>query len=202
MGWRRKLEQDLIAASGYSTAIEMCNDGGPVPNKQVVVIAIQYLKSSVDPHEGDILLGILRRSPANFDAHPLCEYFDREPRNRWAVAEVMNASKGKVPCDWMERTIRDKKFGKDREMLCYAIVKSCPAERARQALRDVFEEFPGHACKGLGKVGTREDLDMMLEATTRLTGWQARAIESQGIRPLAKRLGVTIAKEPSRKRRK
>lgn len=111
----------------------------------------------------------------------------------------MDASPCVVPCHWIESALQNRSYGKDREMLCFAISKFCPPERARLALLAVFEEFPGHACKGLGQVGTREDLDMMLEATTRITGWKARAIEAKSIRPLAKRLGVPIAIERSRK---
>lgn len=192
MPWRQTLELELGQATSTNNPIEMCNDGGPVPNAAAIAVALRYLSSSEDGHEGHILLGILRRSPIAFDGQPLCDYFERFPRNRWMAAEIMDASKAVVPCDWIARSLIDDSYGRDREMLCHAIVKHCSPMKARAALRAVFGQLPAHACFGLGKVGTLEDLELMLEAASRYSDWRRRAIMRKGVEPLAKKLDVSI----------
>lgn len=199
--WRQEMESALIEASGRPDAIKMCNDGGPVPNQECIRIASEFLSTADDPAEGFLLLGILRRSPVPFNGQVLCDYFDRVKKNRWSTAEVMDASKAIVPCDWILRTLADENVGKDREMLCYAVAKHCPPDKARAVLRQVFEDLPGHACRGLGVVGNEDDLKFLIEASTRFTTWRFTEI-NRAIKKIAKRLGKAApAEQTARKRR-
>ncbi|MFN7431294.1 MAG: hypothetical protein ACK54T_07045 [bacterium] len=195
------MESALIEACGRPDAIKMCNDGGPEPNEACIRIASEFLATSEDPHEGRVLLGILRRSPVPFDGQVLCDYFDRVKKNRWSTANGMYTSKAIVPCAWILRTLADDNFGRDREMLCYAVAKHCPPDKARVVLRQVFEDLPGHACWGLGVVGNEDDLKFLIEASTRFTTWRFTEI-NRAIKKIAKRLGKAApAEQTARKRR-
>lgn len=141
----------------------------------------------------DIILGSMATCAVPFDGRPFAKVFESPAsffNPRWEIASLFANGRALHVDAWIAVKLCDSSFGKDREMLCYAVGRYLPPANATALLKSVFDEFPMHAAGAMGLYGKKEELEFL---RSRLAGYQGqvrRVIEAKGIRRIEKRHGL------------
>ncbi len=145
-----------------------------------------------DYHVRKSLLRYLQNAKHRFDGAPLCRVFEKQLEGianvpGWQIADTLSYGFARVDQDWLCRAIAEPRYGRAREMLCYAVAKYVHQPRASEVLRSVFDVFPGHVAGALRRRGTASDLEFLKSHAPRYSGWIRRKIDSV-VKSLEKRL--------------
>ena len=160
----------------------------PIPI-EVVDLLFEYLEKIGDDYREEIAR-LIGGTKIKYDGKPLTELFDSDISDgfRWAISNTISLTKPTGIEKWLKKTLLNSKYGSERQMLCTAAARILPAEEAIKALLEIFDEMPGHAADGLGRVGGKFELQFLKKFNPeKYHTWVKRAIDS-AIRTIEKRL--------------
>ena len=127
-------------------------------SEDIVNILLKWIMH-VDNHNIlEMLVRVLGGTEKFFDGIKLKELFIasndfRGDTIRYAIANTISCGKASGLDNWIIEAIKNPKFDKgSRAMLCEAVVKKHPKEKAIEVLKEVFDDMPPHAASALGRI--------------------------------------------------
>ena len=157
---------------------------------QVVEVLLRWIPGVEDERVQEHLVRALAASGEPFDGRPLVDLFEKSQSEvlRWAIANTLAEARPLGISDWLVSAVTGSSYGQPREMLLLAMARLVPVEPAKEMLRSLFDEFPGHAAMAFGEIGTPDDIGL-LELKRRATkGWVRKEID-KAIRRIRSRGG-------------
>jgi hypothetical protein len=166
----------------------------PIEILEVLLRFLQEIQGKNSDIEGAIAAAI-GASRVRYDGRILAALFDSTDSSslKWTIGNTFSISHPTDVGEWCLGAIRDKRHDRARQMLCVAVAKLTDPEPARQALREVFDDMPGHVAMGLAIVGDEQDLGFLQEQVEHKR-WVQKEME-KAVRKIEKR----CAKERARK---
>lgn len=158
------------------------------------------------------IISTLTQTQEDFDGQVLADLFEKardfhDDHLREIIANTIAFGKVAGLTDWTIKTITNPKYGRRRDLLCYAIAKMLPREQAIDILKSVFDELPS-SLDVLGKIGKdpsiieflkskQQEISHKLDSGRQLTIKQKKNLESsrQHIEKTIRKIEKRIAKE-------
>lgn len=132
-------------------------------SEAIIEVLLKWIPivEQVDIQDGLIRALCLAEKP--FDGKVLTNIFETvkgldASRIRWSIANTIDAVQPNGISDWIERTLINSKYGFAREMLCLAIVKMQPYEKAVDILKTVFDDLSIHATEAFKEIGQDQSI--------------------------------------------
>jgi hypothetical protein len=142
--------------------------------------------------DSNVLQSIIRAlgaSGSGFDSRRLADLFEKTDSEsiRWTIANTLSLVSPTDLGGWLVEALRQKGYGKAREMLALAAARASPRDLANEALVDLLAEMPGHAAAALAEIGDQDVLGPLKKAGLSARGWEKTEI-SRAITIIARRL--------------
>ena len=151
----RDLESIGIKVLSISELIKI---HAPLSN-QIIKILLFWLPRVDHFRVQDMIVRALGSPAEPYNGRPLAVLFDTTKSKydlRWVIADTIDSAQPTGINDWVVETVQNPSYGNSRQMLCYALVKMVPADKAIPILKSIFDQFPVHAASALGQVGDME----------------------------------------------
>ena len=162
---------------GATSIDELVSTRAPLDKKIVDgLLAALATTSSVNVLEA--IVRALGAAADPFDAAPLARLFEQTESEqlRWAIANTLALVRPAELRDWIVKAVRERRYGKAREMLALAVARTSPRRLANEVLVDLLGEMPGHAALGLAEIGGPEELEALQRAHSAAHGWEKEQI--------------------------
>jgi hypothetical protein len=170
---------DSLSEAGHAipSLAQFLNSPGPLP-RGVAKVLLDSLDTSRTNNVKQMIVRALIRSGEPFDSSKLAKLFEstNDPSLRWAIANTLAEVRPKTLASWIVDAVRNKGYGKAREMLALAVARTNDPSTANPILVSLLEDLPGHAALALAETGGREELSALQRAKDRVDGWQRTEI--------------------------
>ena len=135
----------------------------------IVNILLKWLMRIDNFNILDMVVRVLGCSKNPFEGAALKELYItlddfRGDSVRFAIANTISYGKVSGLDDWVIEAIKNPKYDKgSRAMLCRAVAKKHPKEKAVEVLKEVFDDLPPHAASELGRISNDISIIHFLE---------------------------------------
>ncbi len=134
--------------------------------EDVVCVLLKWLPAIKQHNIQNMVIRAIGNTKCKYDGMPLATLFEKSDgirNNRWAIANTIAISKPMHINEWVTTAVKNKKYGKSREMLCDAIAKMLSYGEAVAVLQAVFDDLPAHSAIALGRIGKESSVNEFLE---------------------------------------
>jgi hypothetical protein len=138
----------------------------------------------------EMLVRLIGASRERYDGKVLADLFDNVSSEnlRWVIGNTIAETKPAGISEWIISVIKNKKFGRDREMFCLAVARQISPEKANKVLREVFEDLPGHSAMGFSECGGAEELIFLKRKLPSITKTWVKKETEKAIKKINKRI--------------
>ena len=168
-----------LASKGYraSSLGELVRGHTPLSHDLADAL-VESLGQVSEPGLQEGVLRALGAARARFNVGPLIELFEQTDSTtlRWAIANTLAETRPAERGDWLIRALKDRRYGKAREMLALAAARANPPEIVNPILVRLLDELPGHVALALAETGGLGELDALRRAYANATGWEREQI--------------------------
>lgn len=170
---------DYLASHGFVAASlsDLVQRYAPI-RKDLAECLLDLLGKVEHPNVLESVVRALGAVRVEIDPSPLISLFERSKSEtlRWAIANTLAEARLRVAGPWSLRAVRDRAYGKAREMLALAVARTNPPELANPVLTEFLGDFAGHAAMALAESGTTAELPALERAYASASGWQREEI--------------------------
>jgi hypothetical protein len=180
--------EDLEATGYPATSLEDLKQRyAPFPSR-VSAVLLGWLARSSFPQLDEAIVRALGSAGEGFDVIPLLRLFETTTSDslRWAIANTLAELRPLDVREWLIKAMSDRQYGRAREMLPLAIVRTSPAPVANEVLLAFLEEMPGHVALALAYSGGPAELEALRAKVGSTRGWAKKEIE-KAIRAISRR---------------
>lgn len=165
----KKAEQpvlDALAERGeiVNSLSDYVNSDEPTPPAAVEVL-LEWVLRVEQRTVLDMIVRALALTEQPYDGRPLAQLFETTKSYydiRSVIGYTIQSACPENITEWVVATVQNRKYGGSRDILCWALIKMVPPERAIPILESIFDDLPAYAAGALGKVADAGMIDFLL----------------------------------------